>query len=239
MAAMAILATEKVSRQFGSVLAVDNVDLTLNVGESIGLIGPNGAGKTTLLSLLTGDLRPSSGRILMDGKDVNALPLFARVRAGIARAAQIPKTFSRLNVRENVSLPVFFGAGLSGDAATEWIDEVLEMSGLHDQASKQAGSLGLLDRKRLELAKAVASKPRVLLLDEVAAGLTEPEIASIKEVILRLQPNRAIVWVEHIPFALQGVCSRIVVMDKGGKLLDGPFDEVWASEILQSTYMGT
>lgn len=235
---MAILATQNLSRQFGSVYAVERVELTLNAGESIGLIGPNGAGKTTLLSLLTGDLRPSSGKILMDGRDVTALPLYARVRAGIARAAQIPKTFSRLSVRENISLPAFFGAELSGSAASEWVDQVLEMSGLSDRAGKQAGALGLLDRKRLELAKAVASKPRVLLLDEVAAGLTEPEIATMKEVILRLQPDRAIVWVEHIPFALQGVCSRIVVMDKGAKLLDGPFDEVWASDLLQSTYMG-
>ncbi len=174
----------------------------------------------------------------MDGRDITGLPLFARVRSGVARAAQIPKTFSRLTVRENVSLPAFFGAGLSGAAASDWIDEVLDMSGLVDRAQKQAGALGLLDRKRLELAKAVASRPKVLLLDEVAAGLTEPEIAAVKDVILRLQPGRAIVWVEHIPFALQGVCSRIVVMDKGTKLLDGPFDEVWASDLLQSTYMG-
>lgn len=238
MPAMAILQTENLSRQFGSVYAVDRVELTLNAGESVGLIGPNGAGKTTLLSLLTGDLRPSSGKILMDGRDVTGLPLFARVRSGIARAAQIPRTFSRLTVRENVSLPAFFGAGLAGAAASDWIDEVLDMCGLVDRAQKQAGALGLLDRKRLELAKAVASRPKVLLLDEVAAGLTEPEIAAMKDVILRLQPGRAIVWVEHIPFALQGVCSRIVVMDKGTKLLDGPFDEVWASDLLQSTYMG-
>ena len=238
MPAMAILQTENLSRQFGSVYAVDRVELTLNAGESVGLIGPNGAGKTTLLSLLTGDLRPSAGKILMEGRDVTGLPLFARVRSGVARAAQIPRTFSRLTVRENVSLPAFFGAGLSGAAASDWIDEVLDMSGLVDRAQKQAGALGLLDRKRLELAKAVASRPKVLLLDEVAAGLTEPEIAAMKDVILRLQPGRAIVWVEHIPFALQGVCSRIVVMDKGTKLLDGPFDEVWASDLLQSTYMG-
>jgi branched-chain amino acid transport system ATP-binding protein len=235
---MAIMSIEGVSRQFGSVYAVERVDLTLNEGESVGLIGPNGAGKTTLLSLLTGDLRPSVGKIAMDGKDVTNLALYARVRAGIARAAQIPKTFSRMSVRENVSLPAFFGAGLSGMAASSWIDEVLDMAGLTDREDKRAGALGLLDRKRLELAKAVASKPRVLLLDEVAAGLTEPEIEAMKEVVVRLQPGRAIIWVEHIPFALQGVCSRIVVMDKGSKLLDGPFDEVWASDLLQSTYMG-
>lgn len=235
---MALIATEEVSRQFGSVYAVDKVSIELNEGESVGLIGPNGAGKTTLLSLLSGSLKPTQGRISMDGIDVTMLPVFARVSAGIARAAQIPQTFNRLSVRENVLLPAYFGAGLSKHDADAWVDEVLDMTDLTDRQGKQAASLGLLDRKRLELAKAVASRPRVLLLDEVAAGLTEPEIASMKEVVKRLQPGRAIVWVEHIPFALQGVCARILVMDKGAKLLDGPFDEVWESDVLQSTYMG-
>jgi branched-chain amino acid transport system ATP-binding protein len=235
---MPVMATEDVSKLFGSVAAVDQVSIELNEGESVGLIGPNGAGKTTLLSLLTGYLRPTAGRIMMDGRDVTSLPVHARVTAGIARAAQVPQTFNRLSVRENVLLPAYFGAELSQRDAGVWVDEVLEMTGLIDRADKQAASLGLLDRKRLELAKAVASKPRVLLLDEVAAGLTEPEIALMKDVVKRLQPGRSIVWVEHIPFALQGVCSRIVVMDKGARLLDGPFDEVWASDLLQSTYMG-
>ncbi|WP_193175807.1 ATP-binding cassette domain-containing protein [Oricola nitratireducens] len=235
---MALISTEDVSRLFGSVCAVDRVSVELNEGESVGLIGPNGAGKTTLLSLLTGSLKPTRGKITMDGIDVTMLPVFARVTAGIARAAQIPQTFNRLTVRENVLLPAYFGAQLSQHDAGVWVDEVLEMTDLFDRAGQQAASLGLLDRKRLELAKAVASKPRVLLLDEVAAGLTEPEIASIKEVVKRLQPGRVIIWVEHIPFALQGVCSRLLVMDKGAKLLDGPFDEVWASDVLQSTYMG-
>ena len=235
---MALIATEEVSRLFGSVYAVEKVSIELNEGESVGLIGPNGAGKTTLLSLLSGSLKPSQGRIVMDGEDVTMLPVFARVAAGIAKAAQIPQTFNRLSVRENVLLPAYFGARLSKHDAGEWVDEVLHMTDLTDWQDKQAASLGLLDRKRLELAKAVASKPRVLLLDEVAAGLTEPEIASMKEVVKRLQPGRAIVWVEHIPFALQGVCGRILVMDKGAKLLDGPFDEVWESDLLQSTYMG-
>ncbi|QFT57941.1 Lipopolysaccharide export system ATP-binding protein LptB [Sulfitobacter sp. THAF37] len=235
---MALMATEDVSRQFGSVCAVDQISIELNADESVGLIGPNGAGKTTLLSLLSGALKPSSGRITMDGNDVTALPVHARVAAGIAKAAQIPQTFDRLTVRENVLLPAYFGAGLSQPDAGVWIDEVLEMTGLIDRADKVPASLGLLDRKRLELAKAVASKPRVLLLDEIAAGLTEPEIALMKEVVRRLQPGRAIVWVEHIPFALQDICARLVVMDKGARLLDGPFDEVWASDALQSTYMG-
>ncbi len=235
---MSLLATEDVSRLFGSVCAVDKVSIALNEGESVGLIGPNGAGKTTLLSLLTGYHKPTRGRIVLEGRDVTQLPVFARVTAGIARAAQIPQTFERLTVRENVLLPAYFGAGLSQHDAGIWVGEVLEMTGLIDRAATQAASLGLLDRKRLELAKAVASKPRVLLLDEVAAGLTEPEIAAMKEVVKRLQPGRAIVWVEHIPFALQGVCARLVVMDKGARLLDGPFDAVWESDVLQSTYMG-
>lgn len=235
---IALMATEDVSRLFGSVCAVDRVSIELNEGESVGLIGPNGAGKTTLLSILTGYHKPTQGRIMLDGGDVTTLPVFARVVAGIARAAQIPQTFNRLTVRENVLLPAYFGAGLSQHDAVSWVDKVLDLTGLIDRADIQAAVLGLLDRKRLELAKAVASKPRVLLLDEVAAGLTEPEIATMKDVVKRLQRGRAIVWVEHIPFALQGVCSRLIVMDKGAKLLDGPFDAVWESDVLQSTYMG-
>jgi branched-chain amino acid transport system ATP-binding protein len=233
-----MLSARGLTRRFGMVTAVDALDLDLAAGDAVGLIGPNGAGKSTLLSLLAGDAPPDAGRLVLDGRVVSRLPLHARVRAGIARAAQIPQTFGRLTLRENALLPAQQGAGLSPDAAGVWVDEVLALCGLADKAAALAGSLGLLDRKRLELAKAVAARPRVLLLDEVAAGLTEPEIATIKALVDRLRQGRAVIWVEHIPFALRGTCARLVVMDKGAKLLDGPFDTVWSHPDLQRIYMG-
>lgn len=238
MATALLCEARALTRRFGMITAVDAVDFTLNIGDSVGLIGPNGAGKSTLLALLAGDQIADAGALMMEGADVARLPIHARVRAGIARAAQIPQTFARLSVRENVALPVFYGAGLRGAAAADWAGEVLGLCGLSAKADAQAGSLGLLDRKRLELAKAVAARPKVLLLDEVAAGLTEPEIAQIKALVDTLRAGRAVVWVEHIPFALRGTCARLVVMDKGAKLLDGPFDQVWADPAMQRIYMG-
>ncbi|MCZ8335195.1 MAG: ATP-binding cassette domain-containing protein [Rhodobacteraceae bacterium] len=233
-----MLVARGLTRRFGMITAVDAVDLDLAPGDAVGLIGPNGAGKSTLLSLLAGDAPPDAGSFVLDGRSIAHLPLHARVRAGIARAAQIPQTFARLTLRENALLPAQHGARLPARAAEVWADEVLALCGLADKAGSMAGALGLLDRKRLELAKAVAARPRVLLLDEVAAGLTEPEIATIKALVDRLRDGRAVVWVEHIPFALRGTCARLVVMDKGAKLLDGPFDEVWSHPDLQRIYMG-
>lgn len=225
-------------QRFGALRAVDGVDLTLAQGESVGVIGPNGAGKSTLLAVLAGDLTGSAGTVVLDGRDITRLPLHARVRAGIARAAQIPQTFGRLTVAQNVHVPAAFGAGLGERAARAWVAEVLEHCGLAERAGQPAGSLGLLDRKRLELAKAVAAKPRVLLLDEIAAGLTEPEIESIVALVRSLREGRAILWVEHIPLALREACARLIVMDKGAKTLDGPFAEVWQDKGLQDIYMG-
>jgi branched-chain amino acid transport system ATP-binding protein len=233
-----MLVARGLTRRFGVITAVDAVDLDLAPGDAVGLIGPNGAGKSTLLSLLAGDNPPDGGTLTLDGLPIARLPLQARVRAGIARAAQIPQTFARLSVRQNVLLPAQHGARLAHGEAEVWADEVLALCGLADKSAAMAGALGLLDRKRLELAKAVAARPRVLLLDEVAAGLTEPEIATIKALVDTLRAGRAVVWVEHIPFALRGTCERLVVMDKGAKLLDGPFDQVWAHPDLQRIYMG-
>jgi branched-chain amino acid transport system ATP-binding protein len=233
-----MLTARGLTRRFGVITAVDAVDLDLAPGDAVGLIGPNGAGKSTLLSLLAGDNPPDAGRLELNGQVITRLPLHARVVAGIARAAQIPQTFARLTVRENALLPAQHGARLPSGAAEAWADEVLEMCGLAGKTAALAGTLGLLDRKRLELAKAVAARPRVLLLDEVAAGLTEPEIATIKALVDKLRVGRAVVWVEHIPFALRGTCERLVVMDKGAKLLDGAFDEVWGHPDLQRIYMG-
>lgn len=233
-----MLVARGLTRRFGMIKAVDAVDLDLSPGDAVGLIGPNGAGKSTLLSLLAGDAPPDAGTLALEGRMIAPLPLHARVRGGIARAAQIPQTFARLDVRQNVLLAAQHGARLASRAAEAWTDDVLETCGLAAKSGALAGTLGLLDRKRLELAKAVAARPRVLLLDEVAAGLTEPEIATIKALVDRLRVGRAVVWVEHIPFALRGTCDRLVVMDKGAKLLDGPFDAVWAHPDLQRIYMG-
>ncbi len=235
---MSLLALSGVARRFGALTAVDAVDLTLDAGECVGVIGPNGAGKSTLLALMVGDLRPSAGRLELDGRDITRLPLHARVRAGIARAAQIPQTFDSLTVSESVRLPALYGAGLPDLAARDWVDEVLTLCALADKAGARAGALGLLDRKRLELAKAVAIRPRVLLLDEIAAGLTEPEVETMVALVEGLRPGRAILWVEHIPMALSAVCERLIVMDRGAKTLDGPFAQVWADPGLQAVYMG-
>jgi branched-chain amino acid transport system ATP-binding protein len=226
------------SKSFNGVPAVSSVDLDLDIGESVGVIGPNGAGKSTLLGLLVGSLKADEGRLVMQGRDLTRAAVHKRVTAGIARAAQIPQTFGRLTVSENLRLPAVFGAGLHGAEAARWVEEVLEMCGLADHAGTDAEHLGLLSRKRLELAKAVAARPKVLLLDEVGAGLTEPEIEQIMELVRTLREGRAVMWVEHIPFALRGVCERLVVMDKGAKILDGPFEEVWADPDLQAIYMG-
>lgn len=233
-----VLEARGLSKRFGAVTAVDDVDLDLAVGQCVGLIGPNGAGKSSLLALLVGSIRPSRGDVMLDGRDIASLPIHVRVRAGIARASQIPQTFARLSVADNVRVAALFGAGMHRRQAHEWADEVLNLCRLAARGTAQAGSLGLLDRKRLELAKAMAVRPKVLLLDEIAAGLTEPEIETMMELVKQLKTERAVVWVEHIPFALHGVCDRLVVMDGGAKKLDGGFDEVWGSDALQEIYLG-
>ena len=233
-----MLETEGLSKSYTGVPAADDVCLSIGAGERVGVIGPNGAGKSTLLGLLVGTVRADRGRTVLDGADLTGVAPHGRIAAGIARAAQIPQTFHRLSVSDNVRVAAVHGAGLRGRVAAEWVAEVLEMCGLTASADASAGRLGLLSRKRLELAKAIATRPRVLLLDEVAAGLTEPEIETITDLVRSLSEGRAILWVEHIPFALRSVCERLIVMDKGAKILDGPFAQVWADPGLQEIYMG-
>lgn len=233
-----LLRAEGLSKAYRGVPATDSVDLDLHEGDCVGVIGPNGAGKSTLLGLMVGSVRADAGKLTLDGQDVTRTATHTRVRAGIARAAQIPQIFGRLPVAENVLIAAVYGAGMHGHVAADWVEEVLEMCGLADQAETGAEHLGLLSRKRLELAKAVAARPKVLLLDEVGAGLTEPEIEEIMQLVAVLRHGRAVMWVEHIPFALRGVCERLVVLDKGAKILDGPFDEVWDDPELQAIYMG-
>ena len=235
---MALLEVSGLSKRFGAVVVADQVDLAADVGECLGVIGPNGAGKSSLFNLVAGTLAPDAGTIRFDGHDVTALPAHKRARAGIVRAFQIPQPFPKLTVYENLLVAAQYGAGLTGNAAAAWVMEVLREFGLAEKAELLGGGLTLLDRKRLELAKAVASKAKLLLLDEVAGGLTEREVEELAALIVTLKRNHAIVWVEHIAHALRAAADRILLLHFGKKLLDGPPAAVLADPVVRQIYMG-
>jgi branched-chain amino acid transport system ATP-binding protein len=233
-----LLEVRELSKSFGAITVADHVDLSIDLGECVGVIGPNGAGKSSLFGLISGSLRPDRGSVRFDGKDVTAMPAHRRVHLGIGRAFQIPQPFPNLTAFENVLAAASFGARLSGHAAQDKAREVVETTGLSDMADKPAGSLTLLNRKRLELAKALAVDARLLMLDEIGAGLTEREVDRLVETIGRLKKGHAIIWIEHIAHALKSVADRIAVLHFGRKLLDGPPEEVMSSATVKEIYMG-
>jgi branched-chain amino acid transport system ATP-binding protein len=207
--------------------------------EAIGVIGPNGAGKTTALSVMAGRLRPDRGRVVFDGRDVTALRAPARCRAGIALTHQIPHPFEAMTVFENALVGATYGGGRTERDAYAGCMDALERSGLAARANTRAGALPLLDRKRLELARALATRPRVLLLDEIAGGLTEPEVLALVEVIRDVRAEGvAIVWIEHIVHALRSVVDRLVAIDFGRSVMDGPPEAVIASPDVRRVYLG-
>jgi branched-chain amino acid transport system ATP-binding protein len=226
-----LLDVQKLRKRYGAVVVADDISFTIDAGCCLGLIGPNGAGKTSLFSMLT-------GMISFAGRDIAALPLHARARAGIVRAFQIPQPFTQLSVYENLLTAACYGAGLPPAAARRCAVDILDKTGLLQCADEPAGHLRLLDRKRLELAKAMASRAKLLLLDEIASGLTEHEVAALVGVIAELKAEHAIIWIEHIPHALRAVADRIMVLHFGRKLLDAAPAEVLASPIVREIYMG-
>src|SRR5882724_5980766 len=203
---MPILALEKISKRFGAVVVAQDIDLALAEGEALGIIGPNGAGKTTLFGIMTGTVAADAGRVLLDGTDITRLPPERRCRLGIARSFQIPQPFGGMTVFENTVVAAAFGQGKREHDVYAACIEILERCGLASKANRLAGSLTLIDRKRLELARALATKPRVLLLDEVAGGLTEPECASLVALIKEVRASGvSIIWIEHVVHALIAV----------------------------------
>jgi len=241
----ALLALDRVSKAFGSLLVTDQLSLALQDGEALGVIGPNGAGKTTALNLMIGRLRPDRGAVFFAGRDVTRLPAHARCRAGIALTHQIPRPFEALSVFENALVGATFGR--TGAGAREGRDRTaeqacvsaLELTGLAPKANTRAGALTLLERKRLELARALATRPRVLLLDEIAGGLTEAEVHEVVELVRRINGEGvAIVWIEHLVHALRGAVSRLVAIDAGRALVEGPPDAVMADPEVQRVYLG-
>lgn len=234
-----MLLVEGLGKAFGSLTVVDDVSTKVNGGEVLGVMGPNGAGKSTMFDLLTGLTPPDRGRIVLDGTDVTRLPVEARVRAGLARAFQVPKPFGSMTVREHLVLAAVAGRGLKGAALVRAVDEVLDRTGLASKAALTGGSLRLLDRKRLELAKALATSPRVLLLDEISGGLTETEVRDLITLIRSLKgPDLAILWIEHIAHALTAVSDRILMLHLGRVVIDDAPARVTADPRVRELYLG-
>jgi len=235
-----ILAAVGVHKRFGALVVLDGVDFRVQAGEAVGIVGPNGAGKTTLLNVLAGALRAGAGRIELGGHDVTKLGAAQRCRLGLARAHQVPRPFAGMTVFENVLVGAATGGGRRGTQAYDHVIDALELAGLAGLANRRAETLGLLDRKRLELARALATDPGVLLLDEIGGGLTDAEavelVATIKELRAR---GMAVVWIEHIVHVLVQVVERLVCMDAGRVIADCEPQAVMRDARVVDAYLGT
>ena len=226
-------------KRYGELVVLDGVDVRIGAGDAIGIVGPNGAGKTTLLGVLAGSVAPSAGTVLLRGDDVTRLPPHVRCRRGIGRAHQVPRPFGGMTVFENALVGATAGAGLRGRPAHARCIAVLERCSLIGLANRRADSLGLLHRKRLELARALATGPAVLLLDEIGAGLTDAEADELVATIRALRGQGvAIVWIEHIVHVLVQVVERLVCMDAGRVIADGPPRSVMADAAVIDAYLG-
>lgn len=234
-----ILKLDNLSKAFGAVIVADALSYEVQEGEALGVIGPNGAGKTSMFNLITGTLAADSGQITFDGRDVTRTSAAARSRGGIARSFQVPQPFSHLTVFENALVAATQAAGLSGRKAEQLCLDVLDRTGLLSKANIAAGGLTLLDRKRLELARALCAKPRLLLLDEIAGGLTEAECRSLVGTINAIKGTGvSIIWIEHVVHALLAVVDRLIVIDFGRKIGEGDPKAVMESRQVQEIYLG-
>ncbi len=234
-----ILALDKVSKRFGAIVVADQIDLSLADGEALGIIGPNGAGKTTLFGLINGILAPDDGRVLYAGSDITHMPPAQRCTLGIGRSFQIPLPFGGMSVFENLVVAAAFGANNRERDAYGRCMEILEQCGLADKANRPSASLPLLDRKRLELARALATDPKVLLLDEVAGGLTEHECHALIDLIRAVkQRGVSIIWIEHVVHALLASIDRLLVLHNGAFIANGDPQIVIRSPQVAEIYMG-
>jgi branched-chain amino acid transport system ATP-binding protein len=235
---MSLLEVEGLSVRFGGLRAVRELTFSVERGEILGLIGPNGAGKTTVFNLVTGFVRPSAGVVRLEGRSLTGLRPHAVVRRGAARTFQIVKPFPGLSVRENVTVAAFVRHPVRRDAEAR-AEEVLERVGLAHRAGTAAGQLTLLDQKRLEVAKALATSPRLLLLDEPMGGLNPAEVDAASALVARIRDEGVtVVLVEHVMKAIMAISSRVVVMNQGEKIAEGPPARVVEEPAVLAAYFG-
>ncbi|NML43083.1 ABC transporter ATP-binding protein [Ramlibacter sp. G-1-2-2] len=236
---MSLLALHGVSKSYGALRVTDGVSLAVAEGETLGILGPNGAGKTTLFNLISGDVRVDAGRVEYAGRDVTALAPHQRCRAGIGRSYQVPQPFGAMTVFENLVTAACFGGRQAEREAWHTAQEVLQETGLMPHANKPAGGLTLLNRKRLELARALATRPKLLLLDEIAGGLTEHEASELVSELRRIKARGiTMIWIEHVVHALLSIADRLFVIDFGRKLAEGAPQAVMQDEAVRRVYMG-
>ena len=239
---MSILELRGVTKRFGGLVAINDVSLSLAEGEILGLIGPNGAGKTTLINVITGAESPTSGDVTFQGQRIDHLPAHRRGRMGLARTFQIVKPFRNMSVRENVAVGAMFGAGGNKRSAADAFrraDEVLEFVGFSERGDLRAGEITLADQKRLELAKALAMDPKLLMLDEVMAGLNPSETMEAMELIRTISRSGVtLIVIEHIMKAVMGISSRVLVLHLGRILAEGTPEEIVRDQQVITAYLG-
>ncbi|WP_299406736.1 ABC transporter ATP-binding protein [uncultured Roseobacter sp.] len=235
----ALLSVKNLQKSFGEVTVADASSFDVAQGEVVGILGPNGAGKTSLFNLITGALRADRGTIQFNGRDITKLPAAVRCKMGVARSFQIPQPFVGMTVFENALVGATQGAGLRGREAEAVALDVLTQTGLGDKANMRAGALSLLERKRLELARALSAKPKLLLLDEIAGGLTDAECGALIETIKRIHASgTTIIWIEHVVHALMAVAERLIVIDFGRKIAEGEPRAIMDSAEVKEIYLG-
>jgi branched-chain amino acid transport system ATP-binding protein len=235
-----LLEVQHVTKRFGRVIIAEDLSFSVGPGDTVGIVGPNGAGKTSLFGLISGDLSPDAGEIWFAGRQVTKLDASARCRLGIGRTYQVPRPFTDMTVFENVLVAAQQGAGLRRRASYAAAVESLERTGISAEANWPAGRLGLLQRKRLELARALASAPTLLLLDEVAGGLTDPEVAQLVEIVRGINADgTTVIWIEHVVRALTPVVSRLICLSGGSFVGDGDPAEVLADPAVREVFLGT
>jgi len=234
-----VLEVTGVSKSYGSLRVLTSISFTVRAGDAVGIVGPNGAGKTTLLDLLAGTGRCDAGRVLLQGRDVTRMSPPARAHMGLGRTFQVPRPLADLTVFENALVGAMRAARLRGRHAYAAAYEALVVTGMAERANARSGSLRLLDRKRLELARALAMNPRVLLLDEIAGGLSDPETETLVGTIRAVNSaGTTIIWVEHVLRALTAVVTRLVCLADGKIIGDGVPSDVLASEGVRIAFLG-